>query len=203
MFATLVSVALFSGFAIKGARADFQVDTPTLVQCSPANISWTDTGASPYNVIVVPSDDVCGDELADLGDFTSTITSWTVDLAAGQNVTFSVQDNNGDEAWSGSMTIGYSDDSSCLSAVSGSSSVVGIVGTGVATSVATATALPTTAAATGSGVVNNAPAASTSSGAQVVGAASSGDGTSAGFTMHQLNAPVMILSALAALAIAF
>ena len=34
MFATLVSVALFSGLAIKGARADFTVDTPALVQVS-------------------------------------------------------------------------------------------------------------------------------------------------------------------------
>ncbi|KAH9928281.1 uncharacterized protein B0H18DRAFT_1000633 [Fomitopsis serialis] len=164
MFATLISVALFSGLAIKGARADFALSTPTLAS-------------------------------ADLGDFTGTTGTWTVAIPAGQNVTFSVQDQWGNEAWSGSATVGPSDDSSCLSAVSGASSAV-------SSAVATATTSIHPSTAKGSGVVNNAPASS-SSAAQVVGAASSGDGTSAGFTMHQLNAPVMILSALAALAIAF
>ncbi|KAI0734320.1 hypothetical protein C8Q72DRAFT_987358 [Fomitopsis betulina] len=197
MFATLVSVALFSGLAIKGVRADFTVDTPALVQCQTATLSWTDTSAPPYNVIVVPSDDVCGEELADLGDFTGLTANWTVSVAAGQNVTFSVQDANGDEAWSGSATIATSDDSSCLSATSGASSVVA----NVATTAAVTTHHTTTAKASASGIVNNA-SPSSSSGAQVVGGASEGE-SSAGFTMHQLNAPVMILSALAALAIAF
>ncbi|EPT01433.1 hypothetical protein FOMPIDRAFT_1023310 [Fomitopsis schrenkii] len=198
MFATLVSVALFSGLAIKGARADFAVDTPALVQCQPATLTWTDTGAGPYNVIIVPSDDVCGEELADLGDFTGLTTNWTVNIPAGQSVTFSVQDNNGDEAWSGSATIAGSDDSSCLSAASGASSVAS---TTVASATTSVTTHHTTAKTTGSGIINNA-SPSSSGGAQVVGGASEGE-SSAGFTMHQLNAPVMILSALAALAIAF
>ncbi|KAH9838276.1 uncharacterized protein C8Q71DRAFT_795800 [Rhodofomes roseus] len=195
MFATLISVALFSSLAIKGARADFTLDTPALVQCQPATLTWSNTGSNTYNVIVVPSDDVCGDELADLGDFTDTTTTWTVAVPAGQNVTFSVQDQWDNEAWSGSATVGPSDDASCLSAVSGASSAV-------LPTAASASHHASTAKATGSGVVNAAPASS-SGAAQVVGAASSGDGTSAGFSMHQLNAPVMILSALAALAIAF
>lgn len=41
MFATFVTVALFSGLAIKGARADFAVNTPTLVQ---VNIGWSEYG---------------------------------------------------------------------------------------------------------------------------------------------------------------
>lgn len=88
-------------------------------------MTWDDTNAAPYNLIVVPSDDVCGDEMsvlsclhvcsstpdnfsyysADLGDFNSTSATWTVNIAAGQVVTFSLQDAVGDEAWSGSVCI--------------------------------------------------------------------------------------------------
>ena len=45
---------------------------------------------------------------ADLGDITGLTTTWTVNIPAGENVTFSVQDNNGDEAWSGSVRNEYS-----------------------------------------------------------------------------------------------
>ena len=46
MFATLVSVALFSGLAIKGARADFTVDTPALVQVSFSKPGWQPDASS-------------------------------------------------------------------------------------------------------------------------------------------------------------
>ncbi|KZT07790.1 uncharacterized protein LAESUDRAFT_650651 [Laetiporus sulphureus 93-53] len=103
MFTTLVSAALLS-LAIRGARADFAINTPTFTECQPANISWSNTGAAPYSLIVVPANDPCGDEVADLGDFYGTSTSWKVALAAGEDVMLSVMDASGDEAWSGSVS---------------------------------------------------------------------------------------------------
>lgn len=61
-------------------------------------------------------------------------------------------------------------------------------------------AVPSTETATG--VVNDgAPPSATTSAAVAIGAAGQGDnpGVSAGFSMHQLSAPIMVMSALAAI----
>ncbi|PCH42188.1 hypothetical protein WOLCODRAFT_137753 [Wolfiporia cocos MD-104 SS10] len=206
MFTTLVSVALFSSLAIRGARADFDIDTPTLTQCEDVTVTWDSTNSPPYNLIVVPSDDVCGDELADLGDFNGTSATWKVNIAAGTAVTFSLQDATGDEAWSGSMTIQGSSDSSCLNSTAASvsgalSSVLSsvVASTDAAASTAVATTLFASSDSSATPVANDAPASATTSAAIAVGAANTGDNpTSAGFSMHQLSTPIMIVSALAA-----
>ncbi|KAI0955881.1 hypothetical protein AcV7_006423 [Taiwanofungus camphoratus] len=215
MFTTLVSVVLLSTVAIQGARADFTIDTPQLFQCQTATVTWDDTNAAPYNLIVVPSDDVCGDEIADLGDFNSTSATWTVNIAAGQVVTFSLQDAVGDEAWSGSMTVQPGNDTSCLNntsasfSASASSSFASSTPSSLSIS-SSAFAIPTAATTLfvgpgpSSPVADDTPSAepSSSAGAVPVGAANAGDNpTSAGFTMHQLSTPIVIISALAALAI--
>jgi len=201
MFATFVSVALL--LAVQGARADFDMDTPVLVQCQPATITWTGTNAEPYSLIIVPTDDVCGDELADLGEFNTTTATWTVNIPAGQDVTFSLQDALGAEAWSGSTTVQSSNDTSCLNStlVSSSAAASSAVPSSIAvSSVGSATTLYVSPVASPSGVANDVPAASSSGAAIPVGAANSGDNpTSAGFSMHQLSTPIMVVSAVAAL----
>jgi hypothetical protein len=110
MFATLLIATLF----IASALADFTVQTPTFTQCQNAKISWDDTNASPYNVIIVPSKEPCGKPLADLGDFHSSGPTWTVALPGGSKVVISVEDANGDEGWSKTITVQGSNDTSCL-----------------------------------------------------------------------------------------
>ncbi|KAG5351459.1 hypothetical protein C0989_006377 [Termitomyces sp. Mn162] len=111
MFSTLLTVALFAAPAL----ADFAVNTPNLVQCQSAEISWAPT-TGPYNLIVVSAEDPCGDALFDLGDHDGTSIHWTAALPAGANVQISVEDSTGDEAWSGVITVGKSNDSSCVPA---------------------------------------------------------------------------------------
>ncbi|OJA13450.1 hypothetical protein AZE42_02290 [Rhizopogon vesiculosus] len=115
MFATLFSATLFVALAIQGTLADFTIDTPTFVQCTDAQITWTQSIA-PYNLLIVPADDVCGDALADLGDQTGLSTTYTVALASGTQVVLSLEDADGNEAWSGTVTVASSGDSSCLTA---------------------------------------------------------------------------------------
>jgi len=121
MFATLLSVTIFFALAIQGVFADFEIDTPAFIQCQPAEITWS-ASQPPYNLIIVSADDMCGNALEDLGDSNSTSLTYTVNLAAGTQVVLSLEDNNGDEAWSGTITVQGSNDSSCLASSSSSSS---------------------------------------------------------------------------------
>ncbi|EPQ52796.1 hypothetical protein GLOTRDRAFT_117502 [Gloeophyllum trabeum ATCC 11539] len=198
MFATLLSSTLFFALAIQSATAEFSIDTPTLTQCQDVQFGWQDTGAGPYNLLVVPGDDPCSDVVADLGDHDGTSMTWKVNLAAGTKVMFSLEDNNGDEAWSGAMTVQGSDDSSCLPQASSSAASSSTASSSAASSSAAPTTLvvsanPTKAATTA--------AATTSSGSAVpVGAANAGfNPTSGAFSARQLSTPALVLGALGAL----
>ncbi|KAG1744166.1 uncharacterized protein EDB91DRAFT_1124854 [Suillus paluster] len=139
MFATLFSVTLFVALAIQGALADFTIYTPALVQCTGAQITWTES-ISPYNLVVVSADDVCGDALVNLGNITGLSTEWTVNIAAGTPIVLALEDAEGNEAWSGTVTVAASSDSSCLT--SSTPSVISSSGTTL--TVAASTASPTT-----------------------------------------------------------
>jgi len=114
MFATLFTFTLFITLAIQAVFAEFSITNPSLTQCQDAKITWQAT-SGPYSVIVVPSNDECGNPLADLGDHSGTSMTWNkVPLMAGTSVVVEVTDNNGDEAWSGAITVLPSEDTSCL-----------------------------------------------------------------------------------------
>jgi hypothetical protein len=110
-FATFFTASLLVAPALA-----LNINTAQLTQCQDVRIDWTPDAASkgPYNLIVVDPKQPCDSELADLGDIDGTSTNWKVNLIG--DVQFSLQDFNGVEAWSGSMTVAKSDDVSCLSA---------------------------------------------------------------------------------------
>ncbi|TDL25807.1 hypothetical protein BD410DRAFT_608433 [Rickenella mellea] len=121
MFATLISATLLSFVAVQAVLAsEFTIDTPQLAQCGKASLSWTG-GEGPYDVAVVPGDEPCGDPIVELGDHDGLSTGWTVALKEGTKVMLSVIDKNGDEAWSGEITVGGSKDASCLKSTTPSS----------------------------------------------------------------------------------
>ncbi|KIK42050.1 hypothetical protein CY34DRAFT_805343 [Suillus luteus UH-Slu-Lm8-n1] len=113
MFATLFSVTLFVALAIQGVFADFQIDTPSLTQCAGALITWT-ASSPPYSLLVASADDLCGEALVDLGQQTGLSYQWNVNLASGTAAVLFIEDSQGNEAWSGTMIVGASSDSSCL-----------------------------------------------------------------------------------------
>jgi hypothetical protein len=121
MFSTLLTVALFIAPAIQGAFADFAINSPKLVQCQSSKISWEPT-KGPYSLMVVNASDPCGDALVDIGNFDKTFTDWKVTLPAGSKIQLSIVDADDDEGWSKTITVGDSDDTSCLSTSTGSGS---------------------------------------------------------------------------------
>ncbi|KAI0078740.1 hypothetical protein K474DRAFT_1659901 [Panus rudis PR-1116 ss-1] len=195
MYSTLVSVALFATIAVTSVNADLTIATPELVQCQPVRVTWSES-AAPYDLVLAPVEDPCNKILADLGgDHNHTSLTWTVNVPAGTQAMFSLIDANGEEAWTGAMTVKESNDASCLPA-NASSSAAG------STSVEPTLSVATTLYATGAlpTAVTAAPAASSSlAPAQAVGAANAGlnPGSNAASSI-QVSAFAMVLSALAA-----
>ncbi|KAF7327679.1 hypothetical protein MKEN_00347300 [Mycena kentingensis (nom. inval.)] len=113
MFSTLISIALVAVPALRVAA--FDVGSPKFNQCGTAQLTWDATKAGgPYNVVIVSSDDPCGDILADLGDHSGTSMKWNVTFPAGTKLMVSIEDSDEEEGWSGAITVEKSDDASCL-----------------------------------------------------------------------------------------
>ena len=136
MFAALFQITLFCTVALQGALAELTIYTPQFTQCEVANITWTQTNG-PYDLIITPAEDPCGEAIADLGELNGLSTSYTVAIAAGTEVVLSLQDAEGEEAWSGTITVDGSDNTSCLNATSTSS-----YGTGTTMTVGGASSTP-------------------------------------------------------------
>ncbi|KAJ6576593.1 hypothetical protein DFH09DRAFT_1149804 [Mycena vulgaris] len=197
MFATFLTLALFAAPALNGVAA-FNIETPDLVQCGSAHISW-DATKGPYNLIVVSPSDPCGAVLADLGDHDSNSITWKVDFPANKTLQFSLEDANGDEAWSGSMKVGPSTDVSCLDNAAAVSSKASTASSSKSTAAAVATVAAAGAAVTGgsSSSSNGSDSGSDSDGTVgPLGAASGSNGASA---LH-MN-PLMAFCALFAVAL--
>jgi len=105
MFSTLITVALFVSLAIQGTFAGFAINTPKLVECTPAEISWA-PGDGSYTIEIVSASDPCGDALQTIPGLTSTTYQYTSHLKAGTQVVLFIADTAGNEAWSGAITIG-------------------------------------------------------------------------------------------------
>lgn len=198
MFSTLISVALLSSLAISAARAEFDISATQLTQCDSTHVTWNKT-TGPYNLIVVPADDPCSEVLVDLGDHNGTSMTWNaVNLAAGTRVLLSLEDADGDEAWTGNLTVAASNNTSCLPGGAVSSSLVHSSSAASATPVTTLVVNPEVDPTPA--VAPPSAAESSASGAQPVGAVNAGSNPSNGaFTMHQLNIPALAISALAVL----
>ncbi|KAG8213313.1 hypothetical protein J3R82DRAFT_11793 [Butyriboletus roseoflavus] len=115
MFTTFLSLSLFITLIHTVlAQSGFSIDTPAFLQCQPAQITWSPSNNPPYDLLIVSAQDVCGEALEDLGNQTSIAMTWTVNLGSGTQVVLSLQDSVGNEAWSGAITVGSSNDTSCL-----------------------------------------------------------------------------------------
>ncbi|EIN09775.1 hypothetical protein PUNSTDRAFT_125835 [Punctularia strigosozonata HHB-11173 SS5] len=199
MYTTLVSTAaLVFTLAVSAVSAEFTVSTPQLNQCGSAQITWSD-GKGPYNLVVVPAEDPCGDILADLGDHSGASMTWkNINFAAGTKVMLSLEDDNEDEAWSGEITIGASDDASCLAVASSASGSASVASSSTASSDSARTTLVVGAQPTHA-VASTAAAATTSLAvAGAVGNSGSDPLSSGALSMRQLSTPVAAFGVIAA-----
>ncbi|KAI0783660.1 hypothetical protein C8Q75DRAFT_810718 [Abortiporus biennis] len=204
MYTTLFSVALFSSLAIRSVVADtIKVPNVELVQCKAAQLSWSG-GNPPYDVVIVPPEHPCEDDkiISDLGgEHPVPNLEWNVAVKAGVEVVFSVVDRDGNEGWSGSMTVGASNDTSCLQALTVANSTSSATSSGVAPTttlvVAPSTHSPVSTTSSSSGSDDGA--------ATAVGAANAGVDPGIGngaLSTMRVNGPAMVLSSLAAIVLA-
>ncbi|KAG8832547.1 hypothetical protein FRB91_009218 [Serendipita sp. 411] len=115
-FTSLVVLAI----AALGARADLVISTPpSLTLCQKANFQVTGSNGGSLYAVVVKASDPCGDPLKEI-DVTGTF-DWVVNVPAGETVMLAVEDEHGNEAWTGALKI-QDGDSSCLTGASASTS---------------------------------------------------------------------------------
>ncbi|KAJ8072389.1 hypothetical protein PM082_015948 [Marasmius tenuissimus] len=113
MFATFITVALFAAASVRNV-AGYTLSTPQMTQCQDVTIN-VDGAKGSWNLIAVPAADTCnGNILADIGDHDGNSVSWKVALPAGTKVVLTTIDGDEQEAWSGEITVGPSDDTSCI-----------------------------------------------------------------------------------------
>jgi len=198
MYTTIFTVALLFAPAL----ADFAISTPTLVQCQEAKITW-EKADGPYNLIVVPAADPCGDAIADLGDHAGTSMTYKVALPAGEKVLLSMVDAAGDEAWSGEVVIGKSDDSSCVpKALLAAASSSAVVSSTAAVSSSSSVVADRTSLVIPPASTTASSAASSSGSAIAIGAANAGTNPFGGSDSNgapalSVGAPLIVLSVIA------
>ncbi|KAH7341549.1 hypothetical protein B0J17DRAFT_647074 [Rhizoctonia solani] len=131
------------------------INTPaSVVQCQPAQVTWTATN-TPVFVSIIPGGQPGAAALQDFGQQTGQSLTWTVNIAAGTSITFQLRDSTGAVAYSSPISVQASSDSSCLGAQASTSAPAT---SAVASTSAAATSTPaaTSAVASVSSVISSA-----------------------------------------------
>ncbi|KAG8792815.1 hypothetical protein FRC12_004758 [Ceratobasidium sp. 428] len=188
--------------AYVAAQADPSINTPAqLVQCQPAQITWTATNG-PAFISIIPGGQPGAAALKDFGQQTGNSLTWNVDIPAGQSITFQCRDSRGQVAYSAPATVQNSSDSSCLgqnpSSSPGGSSAPAPTSSAAQTSIQSVSSVAGTSAAS----VSSSAAASTSevasSSSAAVSTSSRASATSASSTRSAASATSASASASAA-----
>lgn len=176
MFATLVSVALF---ALPAFATTFSIETPSsLVACSEQTFKWSG-GKAPYNLVIVESENPCGDIIHQFSDTNATSLTWSSVIIpteyVGKKLSLSLEDGDENEAWSTSILYSTNANNTCLgggpvshsypssSEAPGTSTIPATVD--ATTPLVTATATADSGGATAAGAVGNAGALTGTNGA--------------------------------------
>ncbi|CAE7215251.1 unnamed protein product [Rhizoctonia solani] len=100
--------------ALVFAQADPSINTPaSLVQCQPTQLSWIATN-TPVYISIIPGGNASAPALVDLGQQSGTSMTWAVNITAGTSITCRITDANGAIAYSASVSVQSSSNSSCI-----------------------------------------------------------------------------------------
>jgi len=192
MYSTLLCLALLTATAAPGVLASFAISDPQLTQCQNASISWS-KGTPPYQLVVVDANDPCGNPIIEFDHLTSTVFDWQIELPENAIVQFYVEDSGDNDAWSRTLTVGASNDASCLS-----QSVLSYFNM-----TTPSTASNTGATSNGSPPTSSSSSGNNSSGLVPVGAANAGTNPlSSGASSMRQGTPTVLLIAIYAATIA-
>lgn len=99
-----VSATALAAAGLALAQSAFTVNTPTtLIQCQPAQLSWTG-GQAPYYPRITKGGSPA-DTLKTFSTTSETSLTWNVDIPANTAVTFAVSDSTGASNASAQVTI--------------------------------------------------------------------------------------------------
>merc|ERR1711939_1049692 len=145
-----------------------------LVQCQPVLISFSG-GTAPYCISVLPGGQSSAAALETFPTQSGSTYTWTVDLAAGQDVTFRISDSTGAVNYSSQVPIQSSSDSSCLN---GGSSSAGSSSAGTSSSSRSSSSTSSSSSSSSSTRSSSSPSSSPSStGSSTTGMSTSGTTT--------------------------
>ncbi|KAH6908993.1 hypothetical protein BKA70DRAFT_221869 [Coprinopsis sp. MPI-PUGE-AT-0042] len=112
--------------ALVPAVLGLTINTPTgVVQCQPIMLTFG-SGAAPYYVSAIPGGQVSAAALRTWDPTSASSLTWNVDIASGTSLSFIVKDSTGAQAFSDSVTVQSSSDSSCLGGSSSASTRLSI-----------------------------------------------------------------------------
>lgn len=152
--------------AVAGSAAALTINTPaSIVECQPAAVTFGD-GTAPYIVAAIPGGQVSAPAIETLSDsLTTSPYTWTVNLAAGTNITLKITDSTGTVAYSSPIVVQAGSSQACLNTTASTS--------GLSSAAVTTTASDTNAAGGGAATTSASESSSSSSAAQSSSAASS------------------------------
>ncbi|KAF8554391.1 hypothetical protein OG21DRAFT_1522464 [Imleria badia] len=144
----LVSTALFAAGVL---AQSFTLNTPSsVVECEPVQITWSG-GSSPFYLSglrnsIHPGSTPNGAALESFPSVTSSPYIWTVNIASGTSIGFTLIDGSGATAQTAAVTVSAGSSTSCSNSTSAATGATGSSTSGGATTPATTPA--TTAAGT-------------------------------------------------------
>ncbi|KAI5479495.1 hypothetical protein MNV49_003437 [Pseudohyphozyma bogoriensis] len=152
------------------------INTPTsLIVCEPSAITWTG-GTEPYYITVIPAGEPSETPYESFPTQTGTSYTWTVDIAAGLNVSLALKDSTGTSVYSSNVVIQAGSSTSCVNSTSSAATSSTTAASGSSSSAASGTttsaAASTSAASSGTSSAAASSTSTTTSGAAKIAAGS-------------------------------
>lgn len=151
-----ISSAAAGAVVFAAAASAATINTPaSITQCQPAALSWQGATGT-VRLSILPGGEVSAAPIENLPDQTGASGSyvWTVNVAAGTNITITINDGSGMPNYASPLVVLPSSDSSCLNGGSSSSAAAG--------GAATSSAASSSAAASSSSARSSSSAAASS-----------------------------------------
>ncbi|KIR76682.1 hypothetical protein I305_05900 [Cryptococcus gattii E566] len=160
--------------ALAGSAAALSINTPaSIVECQPAALTFGE-GTAPYIIAAIPGGQVSAAAIETINDnLSSSPYTWTVNLAAGTNITLKITDSTGTVAYSSPIVVQAGSSQACLNASASTSGLSSAAVTTTQSSVAGGAAATTSASQSSSAAASSSSSAASSSSASSSSAASS------------------------------
>ncbi|WVN87158.1 uncharacterized protein L203_102334 [Cryptococcus depauperatus CBS 7841] len=191
--------------AAAGSAMAISINTPAaLVQCQPAQLTWTE-GTGPFIIAAIPGGQVSAAAIETISDNVSASPyTWNVNLASGSNITLKITDSTGTIGYSSPVVIQAGSSSSCLNSsasTSGLSSAPGGVTTTVTSSMSSGSSAGSSASSATSAANSKGSSAAAGASSAVSSPATSSTGKPSGAMVNAIvGLPALVAGVITGLA---